>query len=320
MTVLPWPAGQTPYVTPDQLYTVTQGSIVASQWPVGVQFGTIPFTSGGTVSAAAQFSVLSMLCSQATTRAEEICGQPLRATTTTEELEGPHFRVTVQRNSGNGRIIMSRWPVLSVQSVSVCPNSVWPRVFTPVPAGNFEPEFPAQGLYGSSAPDGSGGDGAQSILVAPGWINWRLRREGGRVKVQYTAGWPHSCVASPATATATTLAVDDCTAWPGAAGIIYDALAGGQEAISCLSASATAGPGTLTLASPLSYGHAAGIMVSSLPQSAIWGSAELVGASALTRGATATTIQTTAGRAQMSSPGLLDDLACKRLKPYRRTI
>ena len=321
-TVLPWQAGQTPYVTPDQLYS----SSGASSWPTGVQWGTIPDSSSGSPGAAAQFAVLSMICGEATIRAEQICNQTLRATTTQEVLEGPHFRVTVQRNSANGRIICSRWPVLSVQSVQVCPNSVWPRVWQTVPAGYYEPEFPVQGLYGSSAPSGSG-EGAQSVLVAPGWISWRLGREGWRVRITYTAGWPHTSLTAAATAAGNTIAVDDCTMWappasglPGAYGIVYDALGGGQEPVSCISATAAAGPGTLTLAAPLAYDHAAGIMVSCLPQSAIWGSAELAGSSALTRGATATTIQTTSGRAQMSSPGLLDDLAAKRLKPYRRTI
>lgn len=327
MTVLPWPAGQTPYVTPDQLYVVTQGSVVASQWPVGVQFGTIPFTSGGTVPATSQYAVLSMLCSEATTRAEEIASQPLRATLTSEELSGPHFRVTVQWHSKNGRIICSRWPVLQVISVEVAPNAVWPRSWTALPAGYFEPEFPPQGLYGTSIASGGGDDGAQSVLVAPGYINWRLGRQGWRVRIKYLAGWPHTALTAPATASSSTIAVDDCTGWapltagsPGAYGTVYDALGGGQEAVSCTAATAAAGPGTLTLASPLNFSHAAGIMVSCLPQTAIWGSAELVGAAALTRGATATTIQTLAGRAQMSSPGLLDELACKRIKALRRTI
>jgi hypothetical protein len=326
-TVLPWPAGQTPYVTPDQLYMTASGSIVATQWPVGVQYGTIPFTSGGTVSASQQFAVLSSICGEATTRAEQICGTTLRATTTTEVLEGPQFRVTVQVASGNGRIICSRWPVLAVSSVQVCPNSVWPRVWQTVPAGYYEPEFPVQGLYDSNSAAGYG-EGAQSVIVAPGYITWRLRREGWRVRITYTAGLAaHSCLTADASAADAAVEVDDCTWWapqspgsPGAAGIIYDALAGGQETLSCTAASASAGPGTLTLAAPLNYAHAAGVMVSALPQSVIWAAAELTGASALTRGATATTIQTTAGRAQMSSPSLLDDLARKRLNAFRRTI
>ena len=317
---LPWPPGQAPYVTPDQLYQ--PGGI--SQWPVGVQWGTIPGTSA---DSAQQYSVLSMICSEATVRADEIAQTTLRATTTTEELEGPHFRVTVQVASANGRIICSRWPVLAVSQVQVCPNSAWPRQWTTIPAGYCEPEFPAQGLYGTNTPAGYG-EGAQSVLVAPGYINWRLRREGWRVRITYTAGLgPHSCLTSAATAGGSTIEVDDCTWWApqssgasGAAGVIYDAMGGGQEPVSCTAASVPAGPGTLTLASPLNFSHAAGIMVSALPQTAIWAAAMLAGASALTRGATATTIQTTAGRAQMSSPSLLDDLARKRLNAFRRTI
>jgi hypothetical protein len=267
-----------------------------------------------------------MICSEATVRAEEIAQTTLRATTTTEELEGPQFRVTVQVASCNGRIICSRWPVLAVSQIQVCPNSTWPRQWTTVPPGNYEPEFPVQGLYGTNVPAGYG-EGAQSVIVAPGWINWRLRREGWRVRITYTSGWPHSCLTAAATAAATTIAVDDCTWWApqapgasGAAGVIYDAMGGGQETITCTAATAAAGPGTLTLASPLAYSHGAGIMVSALPQTVIWAAAELAGASALTRGATATVIQTTGGRQQVSTPSLLDDLARKRLNALRRMI
>ena len=314
MTVLPWPAGQCPYVTPDQL----------SQWPTGVQWGTLPPVQGAT--AAQQYAVQAMICQQATVKAEEIARQTLRSVVTTEELAGPQFRVTVQVASLNGRIICSRTPVIQALALQVCPNSVWPRVWKTVPAGYYEPEFPVQGLYGTSVASGSG-EGAQSILVAPGYINWRLRREGWRVKVTYLAGWPHTSLASAATASAGTISVDDCTMWapltagtPGAYGIVYDAMGGGQETVSCTSASVAAGPGTLTLASPLSYDHAAGIMVSAMPQTVIWAAALLAGEAALMRGATATTIQTTSGRQQGTTGSALHQQACHMLHPYRPTI
>ena len=92
-----------------------------------------------------------------------------------------------------------------------------------------------------------------------------------------------------------TIAVDDCTGWvitpafpgmaSGATGTVYDA--GGQEVIQVTAASATAGPGTLTLASPLAYEHAAGVMVSTLPQSVEWAAMLFAVAVALERGATA---------------------------------
>lgn len=289
------------------------------------------------MSPLTQQAVLSTICSEATTKAEQIAQQPLRATLITEFLSGPHFRLTVQNtapglpgwNSGpqNARAVCSRWPVAQVLAVSTCPNGTWPRVFTPVPAGNFEPEIPVMGLYGSSVPDASGGDGGQAVLIAPGWVNWAAGRRGWRVKVTYIAGWPHACVTTAGTAGALSLAVDDCTGWApatgsttGAAGIVYDALGGGQEAVTCTAATATAGPGTITLASPLSYAHAAAVMVSALPQAVIWATAELAAADAITRGAQATTIQTMGGKQQAATPDWLCKSAEYRLTRYRRTI
>ena len=70
-----------------------------------------------------------------------------------------------------------------------------------------------------------------------------------------------------------TLPVDDCTGWAitsefgvtGAAGTVYDT--GQQETMQVTAASATSGPGTLTLASALTFGHGNGTMVTTLPQS-----------------------------------------------------
>lgn len=321
MATFPWQAGQAPYVTPDQLYSPEAGG---SQWPTGLQWGTIPDIQGAT--PAQQYAVIAMLCQQATTRAEQIVHFPLRSVSSTEELSGPHFRVTVQSASENGRIILSRWPVTQVLSVQTCPNQVWPRQWTALPAGSYEPEFPIPGLYGTSAPSGAG-EGAQSILVQPGYINWCLGRQGWRVRINYIHGWPHAILTADAAAGAGTISVDDCTAWAppsgsatGAAGIVYDALGYGQEPVTCTAASVAAGPGTLTLASPLTYAHTAGIMVSALPQGVIWATALLAAAAALTRGATATTIQTTGGRSQRSPGGGLEDQAKDLLKALRQTI
>lgn len=335
MTVLPWPAGHTPYITPDQLYMTVSGSIVASQWPVGVSFATIPAVSGGTVSPSQQYSVLANLCMQATDRVDQIVNQPLRSIETTEELEGPNYRVTVQWSSGNGRFIAARWPITQVLAMSVAPNAGWPRQFTALPAGNFEPEFPVDGLYGAGVP--SAGAGGQSILFAPGFVTWGRGWPGGqitgrnrwRVSATYLSGWPHACLTQAGTAGAMSLVVDDCTGWVlsgtnggtvSAAGIIYDALGGGQETITCSAASATSGPGTLTLAAPLNYAHATSIAVSAMPRSVIWATALLVGQAALIRGATATTIQTTGGRQQKTGMAALEAEAKDLLYPFRRSV
>jgi hypothetical protein len=122
--------------------------------------------------------------------------------------------------------------------------------------------------------------------------------------------------------------VDDCTGWVltgtnsgtiGAAGIIYDAMGGGQEGIAVTAASAMTGPGTLTLSGTLSYAHGTGIAVSAMPQSILWATAMFAGAAALKRGATATTIQTTGGRQQVTHTGLEAD-AKLMISTFRRTI
>ena len=105
----------------------------------------------------------------------------------------------------------------------------------------------------------------------------------------------------------------------GAIGVIYDGAS--QETITCTAASATAGPGTLTLASPTTYAHNAGVMVSALPADAIWASALFTGADALTRGATTTTVRSLPGHAGGASGA--DELridAELKLRPYRSTV
>ena len=144
----------------------------------------------------------------------------------------------------------------------------------------------------------------------------------------YLSGWPHACLTQAASAGDGTIHVDDCTGWVitgtnavqiGAAGIIYDALGGGMEPVTCTAASAATGPGTLTLSSPLSYAHGTGIAVSAMPDTVIWAAALLAGRAALIRGATATTIQTTGGK-QQATPGGLEAEARSLLATFRRTI
>ena len=81
-------------------------------------------------------------------RADGYINQTLRATIDVELLHGPDYRVTVGPASGgsiltpywgtsvpqNARLIMSRWPVLQVTAVKMCPNNVWPRSWTSVPS------------------------------------------------------------------------------------------------------------------------------------------------------------------------------------------
>jgi len=263
------------------------------------------------------------MAARATARTDGYLNQILRATADVELLHGPDYRVTVGPASGgswptpywgnsgaqNARIILSRWPVLQVTAVKVCPNGVWPRSWTAVPAGFFEPEVPAIGIYNSIAPGGSA-EGGQAILVGGGYIDKSNGRNGWAIEVSYVNGYPHCSLTSAVAAGATSLPVNDCTGWAitnyygtytGATGKIVDS--GQQEAVHVTASSVTAGPGNLTLAAPLGYPHQAGTLVTTLPASVEQACIYFCTAEALTRGATSTTIHAVGGAAQSSSAG-----------------
>jgi hypothetical protein len=315
---IPLPAGQTPYVTSDQLLN--------GSWPTGVSFASLP--PGRTTTDNQHIAAVTSIAAQATSQADAYCNQPLRCTLTSEFFHGPgdsDARVTVQVGAGMGRVVLQRLPVLMIDKVQVSPNRAFPRQWTVVPANNYVPEYPALGLYNSIAPS-AGGQGGQAILVAPGYINWCSGRNGLAIQVDYTHGWPHCSLTASATAATSILTVDDCSGWAittaagsGASGVIYDG--GNQEAFHVTASSVTAGPGTLTLSSPLQYSHGTGVMVSSFPQNIIWATALFAAAAALTRGATATTLQTAPGMGTgTKGPEELANEAEVLLHPYRRVI
>ena len=153
---------------------------------------------------------------------------------------------------GNGRVILSRWPILSIVSVQVAPNGVFPRQWTTLPAGSYDIEHPTIGLFDTVAPSAAG-DGGQSIVISPGYVNWCGGRNGVLLRITYVNGWPHTSLTSDVSIGATSLPVDDCTGWAvtgefgvtGAAGIVDDS--GQQETVQVSAASVTSGPGNLTV-------------------------------------------------------------------------
>ena len=193
--------------------------------------------------------------------------------------------------------------------VQVCPNSLWPRQWTQLPAGWAEAESPAIGLYGSSAPSGDA-SGGQAIIVGPGYIGWQYGRNGWAIEVTYLNGWPHASLTAYVAAGVTTLPVNDCTGWAvtnyygtytGATGVIKDS--GQQEAFHVLTATAAAGPGNLALSAPTNYPHQAGTIISTMPHAVEQACIYFAAADALTRGATTTTIHAVGGGAQSSGGG-----------------
>jgi hypothetical protein len=317
---VPLPVGPlTPYVTPE----------ILTQAPTGISWSTIP--PGRDVTYEMRLAEQANICQRATSQVDAYCNQVLRASVDNEQYSGPHYRMTIQNGTGNTRMILQRWPILQVLSVQVAANAVFPRQWRSLQSGMWDIEWPPIGIYGTNAPS-SAGEGGQSIVLAPGTTSWCLGRQGYLVRVSYINGWPHTGLTAGVNAGSTQIQVDDCTGWAiqseatlvtGATGTVYDS--GAQEVIQVTAASATAGPGTLTLASPLTFNHDAGVMVSTLPQSVIWATILLCTSIALTRGATATTIQTIPGGGGSGGTGAKEpsDVAGEAellLNPFRRTI
>lgn len=282
------------------------------------------------------------MAARATARCDAYVAQVLRATTDVELLHGPDYRVTVGPASGgsiptpywgmsapqNARLIMSRWPILQVTSVKVCPNNVWPRTWTSVTSGFYEPEVPPIGLLNTVTPAASA-EGGQAILVGGGFIDWSYGRNGYAIEVTYVNGWPHCSLTSAVAAGATSLPVNDCTGWgisnyfgtyTGATGVIADG--GQQESFHVASASVTSGSGNLTLSSAITYPHQAGTIVTTMPANVAQACIYFCVAEALTRGATSTTIHAVGGAAQSSDKGAEDLIAEGELllHPFRRTV
>ncbi len=282
----------TPYITPDILKNAS----------TGIAWGTIPRKNA---TPDEQLAEQLNICWRATGDANGICHQVLQATADTEQFAGPGTtRVNTQRN-GNTLITVRRWPVLQVTAVQVSPSNCWPWSWQSVPAGNFAPASPPLGIYGTSAPS-SAGEGKSQVLLAPGWVLPNLGRGGYQVQVSYINGWPHAGTTGNSRIGASELAVDDCTGWApileggqGATGTIYDGRR--QETITCTAASATSGPGTLTLASPLIFRHRPGVVVTTLPPQVQEAVILLAVAQAMERGATATTHMQMPGQMVSSS-------------------
>lgn len=285
---MPVPAGilpvgpLAPYVTPG----------ILTQAPTGIAWDTIPPYKGTT--EAQRLAAQANICQTATQLADGICKQPLRATTDDLVLYGPGTRVGA-RGGGPAELILTRWPVLEIVSVQVARNCP-PYVWRTVPPELCWIKNPVSGLYGSVAPTAAA-EGGQAILVSSQYVNLAYGPNGLAIQVTYINGWPHSGLTADAESGATQIQVDDCTGWAitaavggatGATGTVYDA--GNQEVVQCTAATAAAGPGTLTLGAPLQSQHAAGTMVSTLPQSVVWAATLLSAAQALTRGATSTTV------------------------------
>ena len=313
MTVMSVTGPGTPYVTPELLTNA----------PTGISWSTIPFRNA---TSDEQYAEQLNICQRATSMVDTVCNNVLRATINTETLWGPDYRVTVQNGIGIARMIMSRWPITQVLGGRVSWSPTFPPQWTTIPADQFSPEVPPIGIYGSSSPSDSG-MGGQAIIVAPPWINWWGGRRGCRIETTYVNGWPHTSLTAAVEAGSTTVEVDDCTGWApievggvGALGVLKDGAT--QEALTVTEASAVSGPGTLTIDRPLTYGHQPGVLFTTIPESIQWATILFCVAEALSRGSTATTVQTTPGTGVNTSGSLrtVEDRAKMLCRPFTRTI
>ena len=84
-----YPAGQTPYCTPNELVSA----------PTGISWSTIPPIR---VDAGADVAEQVNILGRATAQCDGYVNQVLRATLDTEQISGPDFRVTVMTGSGTG--------------------------------------------------------------------------------------------------------------------------------------------------------------------------------------------------------------------------
>jgi hypothetical protein len=163
--------------------------------------------------------------------------------------------------------------------------------------------------------------------MAPGIITWMFGRNAYDLQITYINGWPHGSLTQPAAVGDMVVHIDDCTGWAppsgsttGATGVIYDG--GQQEVVTCTAASATSGPGTLTLVHALSYAHGYGTLVTTIPGSIQQAVILYAVSQALTRGASATTVQAMPGTS--IGPGATSkqfiEAARQILGPYRRYV
>lgn len=301
----------TPYVTPEVLRSA----------PTGISWGTIPRRES---TASAQRAEMLNMCRRATSLVDTTCGQVIRATINTEQQFGPDFRITVPTGSGNSRIMLSRGPVLKVLDGQICSATTFPRTWSDIDGDQFDVEYPVVGIYGTNTPSDAG-DGGNAVILAPGLINWFFGRNGWALRIRYVNGWPHCGLTEDSVEGATTLEVDDTTGWApneiggqGATGSIQDGEV--QEAFTVTATSTETGPGIMTLAAPLVNAHASGVMATTLPDQLIQAAILYCCGQALTRGATATGVQSIApgGTGGGGDAKTMSEAADRLCWPYKR--
>jgi hypothetical protein len=288
--------------------------------PAGLSWVVVPTL---TAPSPVNLAQLQAVCWTATTQADGYCRQPLRASVYTEQLYGPgQPRVSIDRETGIASLVTRYWPVTAVNAVQVSPRRDFPPQWTLVTAGQAQVRHPPV-LSAGPAPV-TVPSGGNVIDVAPDWL---YRRRGHwSISASYTAGYPHAGLTAQAAIAADALLVDDVTGWAGWTGWVYDgeftepvqvetAEATSPVTLPGIGGTVQAGPGTLTLASPLVNQHAPGTVISALPLTAIHGVALLAAVQALE---TIDAIAVQSMNGQSASLGALAEQAELMLDDFRR--
>lgn len=315
----------TPYVTPSMITNA----------PTGISWSIIPFPkSTNKQQMAEQYN----MCYRATSIVDGCINQIFRCTVDNEQRSGPgDYRINVEQATGNIRWTLSRYPIVRILAGQVSANATFPRQWTQIPSTMMDIEDPVIGIYGSSAPGGSGSAGGQSILIGGGYASWALGRKGYRFAVSYENGWPHAGITTSIAAGDTVIHVDDVTGFAGASVVIYDGAETERVTVSSVSANAPltlpngggtaqAGPGTLTLASGCTFAHEgttpATVVITAIPADVLWATILATAAQALEAGITSVSIQNLPGSLTTGGHGVSDIKTEYELilEPYKRVI
>ena len=311
---------------------------------VGVGWDQVPYLGASEEQTAQEIAAIAW---RSTSILDTYCNGVLRSTIDNETLTGPGTaRFGFQQGSGLGFLYMRRWPVTEVLGIQMSWNRSFPREWSTIPAGQYDINHPLINMYADTA-SATAPDGGSSILVNPcalypaavgGSVYAPARarqpvRNSLRLIVSYTNGWPHTSLTAAADAGASTIEVDDVTGWTGAAGFAYDGASTEPFSVTSVSANspvalpngigtAQAGPGTLTLASPLASSHPAGVLTTSLPANVLDAAILASAAQVIGQGIQAIAVQTLSGSTSLGGKGVADIEAKYRtlLDPYRRVI
>jgi hypothetical protein len=311
---------------------------------VGVPWDQLPYLGA---SEEAQLQELYAIVWRSTSIVDSYCNGVLRSTIDNETLTGPGTaRFGFQQGSGLGFLYMRRWPVTAVLGIQMSWNRSFPREWSTIPAGQYDINHPLINMYADTA-SATAPDGGSSILVNPcalypaavgGSIYAPARarqpvRNSLRLIVSYTNGWPHTSLTTAADAGASAIEVDDVTGWTGAAGFMYDGASTEPISVTAVSAispvelpngigTAQAGPGTLTLASPLAFSHDVGVLTTALPANVLDAAILASAAQVIGQGIQAIAVQTLSGSTSLGGKGVADieGMYKKLLDPYVRVI